>query len=108
MFSSVVGRRMRPIELTDTCSTLIHSGQPLGVACTRCARRILLTARQLEAHESDRRALHRLPLLCRCGSRDVSLYLLETPDEGPAFLSGHTPQVYDGQGDGNIWVPSFS
>ena len=99
---------MRPIELTDTCLTLLQTGQPLGVACTRCLRRILLTARQLQAFDGDRRALHRLPLLCRCGSRDVDLYLFQTPDEGPAFLSGDTPLVYDGQGDGNRWVPGFS
>lgn len=99
---------MRLIELNDNCSTLIHSGQPLGVACTRCARRILLQAKVIQAFDGDRRALHRLPLVCGCGSKDVALYLFETPDEGPAFLSGYTPQVYDGRGDGNRWVPSFS
>lgn len=99
---------MRVIESNDTCLTLLQTGQPLGVACTRCTRRILLTARQLQAFDGDRRALHRLPLLCRCGSREVALYLFQTSDEGPAFLSGDTPQVYDGQGDGNRWVPSFS
>lgn len=99
---------MRAIELTDTCSTLLHSGQPLGVACSRCARRILLTPRQLQAFEGDRRALHRLPLLCRCGSREVDLYLFGTPDEGPTFLAGDTVKPYDGQGDGHRWVPSFS
>ena len=98
---------MRPVEPADTCSTLTQSGQPLGVACSKCARRILLTARQLQAFDGDRRALHRLPLLCRCGSRQVELYLFVTPDEPPMFLAGDTPQVYDGQGDGHRLVPSF-
>ena len=98
---------MRPIEPADTCSTLIQSGQPLGVACSKCARRILLTARHLQAFDGDRRALHRLPLLCRCGSRDVDLYLFVTPDEGQAFLIGDTVRPYDGQGDGHRLVPSF-
>jgi DNA-directed RNA polymerase subunit RPC12/RpoP len=98
---------MRICEPHDTGRTLALGGQPLGVACSRCSRRVLLSARQLEAHENDRRRLVRLPLLCRCGSRDVALYLVETPDDAPAFLAGDTPQTHEGQGNANRWLPSF-
>jgi hypothetical protein len=91
---------MRICEPHDTGRALAFSGQPLGVAGGRCSRRVLLSARQLEAHENDRRALRRLPLLCRrCGSRDVELYLIETPDDAPAFVAGDTPEMSEGQGD---------
>jgi DNA-directed RNA polymerase subunit RPC12/RpoP len=99
---------MREATCGDTVTTLFECATPsLAVACSRCSRRTLLTPRQLEAHEGDRRALLRLPLLCRCGSRDVALYVIETPDDVPAFLAGDTPQPYEGQGDANRWRPSF-
>ncbi len=99
---------MRIAERNETGSTLARSSVPyLGVACRRCRRRVLLSTRDLQAHEHDRRELWRLPLLCRCGSKDVQRVLLETPDEAPAFLAGDDPPPRtEGQGDG-LWSPSF-
>lgn len=98
---------MRFVEHNETGSTLARSSVPyLAVACLRCTRRVLLSARLLRAHEHDRRELWRLPLLCRCGSRDVQRVLLETPDETQAFLAGDDPPRHEGQGNG-LWSPSF-
>lgn len=89
---------MRICGHQDNGRTLALSGHPLGMACRRCGRRILLSARQLEAHEDDRRLLRRLPLVCRCGACDVALYLLETTTEAPAFLHGDVPRQSAGGG----------
>lgn len=67
-------------------AALVGSGLPLVVSCHRCQHRKLLTAKQIGGHEGDYRAIHRLPLLCRCGSKDVDKYVLETPDEARDFL----------------------
>jgi hypothetical protein len=61
----------------------------------------------LGAHEGDRRRLTRLPLVCRCGRRDVALFLPEPPDDARAFLGGETPQAHERQRDANAWRPSF-
>jgi hypothetical protein len=82
---------MRLCEPQDTGRTVAMSGLPLAVACLRCTHRRLLTPTQLQAHENDGRELLRLPLLCRCGSRNIELYLMETPDDETAFLAGDTP-----------------
>lgn len=80
---------MRDVVEHDTGSHLARSAVPaLGVICRRCRYRSLLSAAQLEAHENDRRRLSRLPLLCRCGSKDVQRVLLETPDERGRFFAG--------------------
>jgi hypothetical protein len=85
----------------DTVSALIRSIVPLlGVSCRRCPHRALLSTAQLEAHENDRRQLSRLPLLCRCGSKDVLRVLLDTPDEPQVFLAGHDPAAARGQRSG--------
>ena len=97
---------MRVVD-RDTVSILHRSTVPfLGVSCRRCGHRALLTSSQLEAHENDHRQLARLPLLCRCGSKDVQRVLLDTPDEPQAFLAGNDPIEAKGQGDG-LWSPSF-
>jgi hypothetical protein len=97
---------MRNAKDGDTGSTLLHSAVPLlGVACQRCARRVLLSARQLAVHADDRRELRRLPLLCRCGSKALHRVLLETPDEAPAFLAGDQPAA-EGH-DSGLRSPSF-
>lgn len=93
------GHRMYLCGYHETGRTLALSGFPLGVVCTSCGHRILLMARQLDAHEADRRLLRRLPLRCRCGSRDVALYLLETPDDAPGFLAGDVAQPAAAQAD---------
>ena len=98
---------MRIAEHGDTGSTLARGPvRLLAVSCLRCPHRVLLSAKQLDAHENDRRALWRLPLVCRCGSKDVQRVLLETPDEAPAFLAGDDPNPVEGQGNG-LWSPSF-
>ena len=81
---------MRPCDPYDTGETIARSGLPLAVACNRCAHRRLLTVRDLRVHEFDDRQLIRLPLLCRCGSKDIDLFLIETPDDQPRFLAGET------------------
>jgi hypothetical protein len=97
---------MRPVD-QDTLGGLLRSIVPLlGVSCRRCRHRALLSTAQLEAHENDRRQLSRLPLLCRCGSKDVQRVLLDTPDEPQAFLAGHDPVEARGQG-GGLWSPNF-
>jgi hypothetical protein len=83
---------MRICGHLDNGRTLALSGYPLGVACRGCGRRILLSTRQLEVHEEDRRLLQRLPLLCRCGGCDLALYLFEAAADMPAFLNDDAPQ----------------
>lgn len=91
----------------EPVSILVHALVPvLGVSCRRCGHRTLLTIAQLEAHANDRRELSRLPLLCRCGSKDVQRVLLDTPDEPQAFLAGDDPVQVRGQG-GGLMSPSF-
>ena len=97
---------MRICDIADTGRTLVLSGLPLAVACRRCAHRVLFKAEHLEAHTNDRRPLSHLPLLCRCGSRQVDCHLLETPDEARSFLEGVSVQVDGGDGSG-LWRPSF-
>ena len=98
---------MRLCEPQDSGQTLALSGFPLAVACMRCAHRRLLTARQLHVHQDDRRQLLRLPLLCRCGSRHIELYLFETPDEVPDFLSADTPLPGPGRWTTSGCLPNF-
>lgn len=98
---------MRVCEAQDTGRTLAVGRLPLGVACKSCGRRVLLSVKQIRAHEDDRRALLRLPLLCRCGSCTVQLYLMETPDDAPAFLAGATITPEVSLGACNRWRPSF-
>lgn len=79
---------MRDVVEHDTGSHLARSLVPaLGVICRRCRYRSLLSAVQIQAHEHDRRKLSGLPLLCRCGSKDVQRVLLDTLGERDAFLS---------------------
>src|SRR5262249_21971649 len=101
------GAPMREVD-HDTVATLVHSLVPLlGVSCRRCGHRRLLNTAQLEAHANDRRQLARLPLLCRCGSKDVLRVLLDTPDEPQAFLAGHDPVASAGQRSDGLWSPTF-
>ena len=77
---------MRICVPNDTVAALVDNGLPLAVACHRCQHRQLVSVRQIGAHEGDYRAIHRLPLLCRCGSKNVDRYMLETLSEADAFL----------------------
>jgi hypothetical protein len=88
---------MRHASRNDTGDTLVKSALPvLCVNCLRCPRRIVLKAHQIGAHEGDTRTLYRLPLICRCGSKDVEKWLLDAPEEEAAFLAGATPQRQGG------------
>ena len=98
---------MRVCEDHETVQLLFSSGLPLGVACQACSHRTLIKPNQLGAHEGDRRQLCRLPLLCRCGRRDVGLFILETPDDAPAFLAGETPPRNKGERSAGLWQASF-
>jgi hypothetical protein len=93
---------MRIASVHDTCQVLLASGLPLAVSCGRCSHRALLRSRQIGVYQDDYRALYRLPLLCRCGSKDVQRIVLETPDEEESFLSGSLPAP-----DGSGYAPTF-
>jgi len=79
---------MRVAAPHETVQLLVRSGLPLGIACQCCQHRTVLKYTLLGVHEGDRRQLCRLPLICRCGRRNIDLIVLETPDDEPAFLSG--------------------
>jgi hypothetical protein len=98
---------MRLCDSKDTGRSLVHSGLPLAVACRRCGHRVLLKPGQVGAHEEDRCPLNRLPLLCRCGSKDVQRFLLETPDEAPSFLAGAPTPPPSNRCDDGLWRPTF-
>ncbi|MEI6202219.1 MAG: hypothetical protein WCP68_09730 [Enhydrobacter sp.] len=62
---------------------MIDSGLPLGVQCLYCFRRALIPKERLA--RLGEKSLRRLPLVCTCGSHDVKVYVLETPDEIDVF-----------------------
>jgi hypothetical protein len=99
---------MRVCEQFEPCRSLVETGQPLAVVCQRCRHRALLTVQQLEVYPLDRRLLRHLPLLCRCGSRQIELILIETPDDIPAFLAGDLPAPpHSLPGGSDPWRPTF-
>ncbi len=97
---------MRVASVHDNCQDLLASGLPLAVSCQRCPHRVLLRARQIGVYEGDFRAIYRLPLVCRCGSKDVQRIVLETPDEEEAFLAGARPANEAGD-DAPAWRSRF-
>jgi hypothetical protein len=90
----------------DNCQDLLASGLPLAVSCRRCPHRVLLHARQIGVYEGDFRAIRRLPLVCRCGSKEVERIVLETPDEEEAFLAGSLPPT-QAEADAAAYRPRF-
>ncbi len=84
---------MRACSHEDTIATLIDSGLPLALSCHRCRYRSLFGVRQMRACEGHYRAVHRLPLLCRCGSKDLDKYVLDAEGEARDFLQLAPPQA---------------
>ncbi len=78
---------MRSCSHDDTVAGLVDSGLPLAVSCLRCRHRTLFVTRQISAYEATYRAIDRLPLLCRCGSKDLDRFVLDGDDEAREFLS---------------------
>ena len=80
-----------PTPVTGRCN--VHSaatyGQPLGVRCRSCERRVLVPLDKLGTRGSDMTPLHTLPLKCAaCGGREVELWLFVKRDEAEAWLDG--------------------
>lgn len=85
----------------DTVRSVIEGGLPLGVQCLYCWRRALIGLDRLA--RSRTKWLADLPLLCACGSRDVKIYVLETPDEQDVFReTGGAIRSQTG-----LWHPTF-
>ena len=78
---------MRLCSPEDTVAALVDSGLPLALSCHRCQRRTLFGVRQIRSYEAHYRAISRLPLLCRCGSKELDRYMLDAEAEAGAFLS---------------------
>ena len=74
-----------PTPVTGRCN--VHSaatyGQPIGVRCRSCERRVLVPLDKLTAHGSDMTPLHTLPLKCAaCGGREVELLAVRETRRG--------------------------
>jgi DNA-directed RNA polymerase subunit RPC12/RpoP len=78
---------MRPCSPQDTVTALVDSGASLAIACQRCRDRALFGPRQIAGYESHYRALCRLPLVCRCGSRNLDWFVLDGDTEARTFLA---------------------
>jgi hypothetical protein len=64
-------------------------GQPLGVRCRSCERRVLVPLDKISTRRSDMTPLHTLPLKCAaCGGREVELFLFVKRDEAKAWAKG--------------------
>lgn len=95
---------MRDPAVTDNILGVIESGLPLAVQCGYCARRVLIRRERLASFAGNYRVCS-LPLLCSCGSKDVAVFILETPDEAESFLE---PESAPGTTEpGGLWRPTF-
>ena len=76
---------MRDPTGRDTVLSVMDSGLPLAVRCGYCPHRILIRRERLAGFVGNAK-IERLPLVCSCGSKDVVVAILETPDEAEAFI----------------------
>ena len=61
-------------------------GQPLGVRCRSCERRVLVPLDRIGAHKGDMTLLQSLALKCSgCGDREVELWLFVKRDEAETW-----------------------
>ena len=94
---------MREPAVTDSILSVIESGLPLAVRCGYCPRRVLIRRERL-AHFAGNYRVCALPLVCSCGSRDVAVFILETPDEAETFIE---PDSAPGIPQPGSWRPTF-
>lgn len=74
-----------------TGSSNLHTaecyGQPLGVQCRSCERRVLVPLDRIGADSGNMTLLQSLPLKCTaCGGREVELWLFVKRDEADAWV----------------------
>jgi hypothetical protein len=82
-------RREMPTPVTGRCNlhTADRYGQPLGVQCRACERRVLVPLDKIGAKSGSMTLLHTLPLKCAaCGGREVELFLFVKGDEAAAWV----------------------
>ena len=78
-----------PTPVTGRCNlhTAATYGQPLGVRCRACERRVLVPLDKIGARGSDMTPLHSLPLRCTaCGGHEVELFLFVKRAEAAAWV----------------------
>jgi hypothetical protein len=76
-----------PVDGRANLHTADCYGQPLGVQCRACARRVLVPLDKIGAHTGNMTLLESLPLKCSaCGGREVELWLFVTRDDAEAWL----------------------
>jgi hypothetical protein len=88
---------MRIAQRGETVASLFRVPSPsLAVSCRRCFHRASIDLRRLGAHEHDRRAVVRLPVICRCGANAIEWIVLESPSEAEAFMSSPEARLLGG------------
>lgn len=85
---------------------ILASGLPLAVMCGYCARRALIRPERLSRLEPGT-YVSALPLICRCRSRDVKVFVFETPDEVLPFIEPNSAPGGPGLGRTGLWRPIF-
>lgn len=75
-----------PVTSGSNLHTADCYGQPLGVRCLACERRVLVPLDKIGAKNGNMTLLHSLPLKCAaCGGREVELWLFVDGDEAEAW-----------------------
>ena len=75
-----------PVTSDHNLHSADSHGQPLGVRCLACERRVLVPLDKIGAHKGDMKLLHSLPLKCAaCGGREVELWLFVKSAEAEAW-----------------------
>jgi hypothetical protein len=72
--------------------TLERNGLPLGVECSQCQHRALVPFHVLRRCGHDMTPIKRLPLICRCGSRDWRATIFRQGDDTAAWQGAPGPQ----------------
>ena len=73
--------------MTFTLHDLAVGTYPVGIECSHCMRRVLLTREQAKAKAGDRRLLDEAGLRCnRCGSRSFQVTVLHSRSKMRSFL----------------------
>ena len=72
--------------------TLESSGLPLGVECRQCRHRALVAFAVVRRCGHQMRPIKRLPLVCRCGSRDWLATIFRQSDDLARWQGASGPQ----------------
>ena len=75
----------------ENLRTLESSILPLGVECRQCQRRSLVSFQILQRCGHSMTPLKRLPLVCRCGSRDWQATIFRQGDNTAAWQGAPGP-----------------